>query len=297
MRDCIDCTAYNGSSGSIDETCRRIGLRQRRRIPAAPAPRASSRGWRPARRGSSTRQRRFCSVSAAHAARCQRRPRSGRSATSARGPSRVLRASPDCQRRRPIGSVVPKNFAREPVVDDRRRAGDGAVSESVNSRPLFERDVHRLEVAGRHLRAGTARSATRRASSRSLRRGSRCRCGCRRAGWSLVTPAAWTPGSARTRFEQPIRERHERGIVRVRASPAASTACRQHVRRHRTRASRPAPARKLASSRPAPMSSMNANATCADTSARRAKRAPRPAVPLRPSSRNAWLRFMCRSTR
>ena len=40
------------------------------------------------------------------------------------------------------------------------------------------------------------------------------------------------------------------------------------------------------------MSSMNANATCAVTSARRATRAPRLAVPERPSSRKLWLRFM-----
>ena len=40
--------------------------------------------------------------------------------------------------------------------------------------------------------------------------------------------------------------------------------------------------RKLANSRPAPISSTNANATCATTSARRSVRAPRPPVPLRP---------------
>ena len=55
--------------------------------------------------------------------------------------------------------------------------------------------------------------------------------------------------------------------------------------------------RKLVKSSAAPTSSMNANATWLATSTRRTVRVARPLVPLRLSSRNAWLRFMCRSWR
>ena len=97
-------------------------------------------------------------------------------------------------------------------------------------------------------------------------------------GMVLVTPAAVTPGSARIRRSASLVNPTQLVVVVV-------ARARQAWRTTVSTLSRLKPGstastwRKLANSRPAPISSTNAKATCVTTSPRRSVRAPRPAVP------------------
>ena len=108
-------------------------------------------------------------------------------------------------------------------------------------------------------------------------------------GIVLVAPAALTPGSARSR--RSASSVKPRNVVsspyRARGRLTDTVSTPSGLNPGSTANTR----RKLANSRPAPMSSTNANPTCATTSARRSVRAPRPLVPVRPSSRSTAVRL------
>ena len=104
-----------------------------------------------------------------------------------------------------------------------------------------------------------------------------------------MAPAASTPGSARMRSSA-------RAVYDRSALSSGYRAARGDTRPVSTCSavnpgSTPRSCRKLASSSPAPMRRTNASATCATTSAPRTARAPRPAVPVRLSSRSTTLRL------
>ena len=111
-------------------------------------------------------------------------------------------------------------------------------------------------------------------------------------GTELVTPAEATPGSARTRSSA------RPANVRSAASSGYAVAGRSTLAVITLAALNPGSTastwRKLAKSRPAPMSRTSATATCVVTSAARITRVRRPPVLDRPSSRNAWLRLAFR---
>ena len=104
-----------------------------------------------------------------------------------------------------------------------------------------------------------------------------------------VAPTAITPGRARRRLSASSANACSAGASLYRAAGRETEAVSTPLGSNP--GSTASSSRKLAKRSPAPTSSTNANATCATTSARRSDRAPRPLVPVRPSSRSTAVRF------
>ena len=115
--------------------------------------------------------------------------------------------------RRPIGSC-PARSGAPALVDDHDRQRP-AVSRPRRSVPRRASRPSPRSSPGVTSTCDGRDHATRRASSGSPRRGSRCRCVAPPNGMVLVAPAASTPGSARTRRSASSVKRAARVVVRV----------------------------------------------------------------------------------
>ena len=159
-------------------------------------------------------------------------------------------------------------------------------SRSSKKRPSTSVDAHGFEVAGHHDRPRRRDQRFARPHLISLGENDDVDC-LPPSGKLSVAPAAFTPGSARRRrsasFVKPISACI--GVARARQATRG-----QHPSGLNP-GSTASTLRKLANRSPAPTNKRNANATCVTTSPRRNDCAPRPVVPVRPSSRSTPIRF------